>query len=178
MAVVIGARQTGKSTLVQSLPLLASHAYRTLDDPELRIQTRQDPASVLAFARTLILDEVQRAPDLLSAVKQAVDRDRPRAPGRYVLTGSANLLLMERISESLAGRAAYIRLWPLTRRERLGLGRAGIWSELLHAPAQDGEYLVKEQEVPADDWQVLVREGGLPVPAYELRTAAETRAVV
>ncbi|MFQ5668494.1 MAG: ATP-binding protein [Gemmatimonadales bacterium] len=173
VVVVIGARQTGKSTLVQSLPALAEHAYRTLDDPELRDQARRDPASVLAFGRNLILDEVQRAPDLLSAVKQAVDRDRPRTPGRYVLTGSANLLLMERISESLAGRAAYLRLWPLTRRERLGLGRAGIWSEMLDAPTRHWERIVKEQDVPADDWERLAAEGGLPVPAYELRTAEQ-----
>ena len=170
VVVVIGARQTGKSTLVQSLPALKGHAYRTLDDPELRDQARRDPASVLAYARNLILDEVQRAPDLLSAVKLAVDRDRPRLPGRYVLTGSANLLLMERVSESLAGRAAYLRLWPLTRRERLGLGAAGIWSELLDAPPEDWDAIVRQQDLPADDWQRVVAEGGLPVPAHELDT--------
>ena len=64
------------------------------------------------------------------AVKRAVDEDRPRRSGRFVRTGSANLLLMQRVSESLAGRVTYVNLWPLTRRERLGLGSAGIWSEL------------------------------------------------
>ena len=173
VVVVIGARQTGKSTLVQSLPALAGHAYRTLDDPELRDQARRDPAAVLAYADDLILDEVQRAPDLLLAVKQAVDRDRPRKPGRFVLTGSANLLLMERVSESLAGRAAYLRLWPLTRRERLGLGRAGIWSELLATPTKAWAALVRDQTVPAEDWQLAVTEGGLPVPAHDLTTSDE-----
>jgi predicted AAA+ superfamily ATPase len=170
VVVVIGARQTGKTTLVQSFPALEGHAYRTFDDAELRDQARRDPESVLAYGRDLILDEVQRTPDLLSAVKQAVDRDRPRRPGRYVLTGSANLLLMERVSESLAGRAAYLRLWPLTRRERLGLGRAGIWSELLETPVVDWERLIRDQDVPADIWQEAVAEGGFPVPAYELET--------
>jgi uncharacterized protein len=170
VVVVIGARQTGKSTLVQSHPALREHAYRTLDDPELRDQARRDPASVLTYARHLILDEVQRAPDLLSAVKLAVDADRPRAPGRFVLTGSANLLLMERVSESLAGRAAYLRLWPLTRRERLGLGCAGIWSDLLDAPTAAWDAIVGRQDVPADDWRRVTAEGGLPVPAYELET--------
>jgi len=79
----------------------------------------------------LILDEVQRAPDLLLAVERVVDQDVPRRTGRFVLTGSANLLLMERVSESLAGRAYYLTLSPLTRRERHGLATTGIWSDLL-----------------------------------------------
>ncbi len=76
-------------------------------------------------APRITLDEVQRAPDLLLAVKRAVDRDRPRRPGRFILTGSANLLLMQRVAESLAGRATYVQLWPLTRHERSGLAEAG-----------------------------------------------------
>ena len=60
------------------------------------------------------LDEIQREPTLLSAVKRSVDRER--RPGRFLLTGSANLLLMQRVSESLAGRASYLALWPMTRR--------------------------------------------------------------
>jgi predicted AAA+ superfamily ATPase len=59
-----------------------------------------------------------------------VDQAR-RAPGRFLLTGSANLLLMRRVSESLAGRASYLTLWPMTRREQRGLGRCGMWEELL-----------------------------------------------
>lgn len=172
VVVVTGARQTGKSTLVQTLPVLADRLYLTLDDAELRDQARRDPRSLLARAAELVLDEVQRAPDLLLAVKQAVDGDRPRRPGRFVLTGSANLLLMERVSESLAGRAYYIKLWPLTRRERLGLGRTGIWSELLDAPVRDWESLVKAQNVSPADWRVLTAEGGLPVPAHHLATPA------
>ena len=61
------------------------------------------------------LDEVQREPDLLLAVKRAIDRSR--RPGQFLLTGSANLLLMRGVSESLAGRASYLTLWPMTRRE-------------------------------------------------------------
>jgi predicted AAA+ superfamily ATPase len=171
VVVVTGARQTGKSTLVQHL-LEPVRPYLTLDDPELRDQARRDPASLLARAPELVLDEVQRAPDLLLAVKRSVDQDRPRRAGRYVLTGSANLLLMERVSESLAGRAWYLKLWPLTRRERLGLGTTGIWSELLATPVPEWVDLVHDQDVPEDDWQVATVEGGFPVPAYELDTAA------
>jgi predicted AAA+ superfamily ATPase len=166
--VVTGARQTGKSTLVQNIPALAARPYLTLDDPELRDQARSDPASVLARAPQLTLDEVQRAPDLLLAVKRAVDGDRPRRPGRFVVTGSANLLLMRSVSETLAGRAFYLKLWPLTRRERLGLAGTGIWSELLETPLRDWESLVKGQAVPKEDWRESALRGGLPVPAYQL----------
>jgi hypothetical protein len=172
VAVVIGARQTGKSTLVRHLPELASRPYLTLDQPEVLDQARRDPASLLARGRQLTIDEVQRVPDLLLAIKEAVDRDSPRAPGRYVLTGSANLLLMERISESLAGRAYYLKLWPLTRRERLGFGATGCWSELLEASPQGWPELLEAREAPQEDWRVVARTGGLPVPAHELDTPA------
>ena len=83
------------------------------------------------------LDEVQREPGFLAAVKRSIDRDR--TPGRFLLTGSANLLLMHQVSESLAGRASYLTLWPMTRREQRGEGRAGRWDELL--AARDDEWL-------------------------------------
>ena len=134
VVVLLGARQTGKTTLVRSLPLLADRPYLTLDDFDLRMQAEADPESVVARAPALVLDEVQRALDLLIAIKRAVDRDPARTPGRFVLTGSANLLMLERIGETLAGRAVYVTLWPFARRERFGLGRAGAWSELLAAP--------------------------------------------
>jgi uncharacterized protein len=173
VVVVIGARQTGKSTLVQTLPALRGRPYLTLDDPELRDQARRDPVSLLARGRQLVLDEVQRAPDLLLAVKRAVDEDRPRWPGRYVLTGSANLLLMERISESLAGRAFYLTLWPLTRGERLGRGQTGLWSALLAEPYREWEAVLRAQEPQPADWRLATAIGGLPVPAYELKTPEE-----
>src|SRR5690606_38318273 len=93
---------------------------------------------------------------------------RSRRLGRFLLTGSANLLLMRRISETVAGRAIYTNLWPLTRRERLGLGRTGLWSELLETPRDDWYDLVRAQDVPAADWRAEVRTGGYPTPALEL----------
>lgn len=176
VVVVTGARQTGKSTLVRGLPELADRPYVTLDDLDVRDQAIRDPASLLARGRELVLDEVQRAPDLLLAVKAAVDRDRPKRPGRYVLTGSANLLLMERVAESLAGRAYYLKLWPLTRRERLGLGRAGLWSELLADRPTAWPDLLQAHEVEPADWRQASLVGGLPVPAHELRSR-EARAL-
>lgn len=176
VVVVTGARQAGKSTLVRSTPELADRPYLTLDDPELRDQARGDPMSVLERARELVLDEVQRAPDLLLAVKRAVDEDRPRRPGRYVLTGSANLLLMERVSETLAGRAHYLKLWPMTRRERLGLGSTGLWSRLLETPASEWKSVVLAEDSVPEDWRQITAVGGFPVPAHEL-ASAEARAL-
>jgi hypothetical protein len=119
----------------------------------------------------MVLDEVQRAPDLLLAVKRAVDRDRQ--PGRFVLTGSANLLLMRSVSESLAGRAAYLTLWPMTRRERLGQGRAGLWSELLDHPCERWPEMLTASDPEPADWRILASEGGYPVPAVEYADSAD-----
>ncbi len=168
VVVLLGARQTGKTTLVRSLPQLADRPYLTLDDFDLRAQAEVDPDSVVGRAPALVLDEVQRSRDLLIAVKRAVDRDRPRKPGRFVLTGSANLLMMERIGETLAGRAVYVTLWPFTRRERFGLGRAGAWSELLGARFAKWREVLAAHAGPPEDWRDAARLGGFPVPAHEL----------
>ncbi len=173
VVVLMGARQTGKSTLVRSEPFLADRLYLTLDD--LGVRERADTAAdeLVRSAPRLTLDEVQRQPDLILAVKRAVDGDRPRRPGRFVLTGSANLLLMRRISETLAGRATYVNLWPLTRREKLGLGATGIWSDLL-ATAVEGWYdLVRGTRARTADWRKEARVGGYPTPAVELESDEE-----
>jgi hypothetical protein len=170
VVVLIGARQTGKSTLVRSMPELSSRPYVTLDHGEILDQAKRDPVSLLARGPALTLDEVQRAPDLLLAIKAAVDEDQPRRPGRYVVTGSANLLLMERVSESLAGRAYYVKLWPLTRGERLRHGSTGCWNALLDTEAERWPEVLVERDSPVADWRELARTGGLPVPAHELAT--------
>ena len=170
VVVLMGARQTGKSTLVRSEPFLEDRLYLTLDDLETREHARLDAEDLLRSATRLTLDEVQRDPELLLTVKRAVDGDRPRRNGRFVLTGSANLLLMRRVAETLAGRAIYVNLWPLTRRERLGLGTAGIWSELLSTPVPEWIDLVESGPSTPADWRDEVRTGGYPTPAVELRS--------
>lgn len=166
--VLMGARQTGKSTLVRHEPSLRDHLYLTLDDPAVRERAVRAPDDLVRSAPMLVLDEVQREPDLLLVIKRAVDEERPRRPGRFVLTGSANLLLMERISETLAGRASYVTLWPLTRRERMGRGDVGRWSALLETAVEGWYDLLGEQDAPAEDWRALARIGGYPTPALEL----------
>lgn len=169
VVVLTGARQAGKSTLAQEGERFRDRPYLTLDDLDVRQQAVDRPHDLLQRHPALTLDEVQREPDLLLAVKALVDRDRPRRRGRFLLAGSANLLLMEAVADSLMGRAAYRVLHPMTRREQLGLGRAGRWSELLdEAVERWPELLVENDDIPAEDWTALARRGGLPVPALEL----------
>ena len=166
VVVVTGARQTGKSTLVRRPELFGERMYLTLDDVLLRDEARRDPELFLDRAEQLTIDEVQHAPDLLFAIKKRVDERRRR--GRYVLTGSSNLLLQRDVSESLAGRAGYATVWPLTRREQIGLGAAGMWTDLLRSAPAAWPELLHEQVVPAEPWQPLAQRGGYPVAAYEL----------
>ena len=112
-----GARQTGKSTLVQQLADKTYPArYLTHDDATVLAAARQDPSGFLSGLETpVILDEVQRAPELFLAIKAAVDRRR--RPGQFLLTGSANALLLPRLSESLVGRMEILTLWPFSQGE-------------------------------------------------------------
>ena len=100
---LLGPRQCGKTTLARSLA--PDYGYVTFDDEDALTLARSDPNGFLAaLPDPVILDEIQRAPDLLRALKLSVDRDR--RPGRFLLTGSANLLLLPKLGESLAGRMA------------------------------------------------------------------------
>ncbi|MGH7446448.1 MAG: ATP-binding protein [Longimicrobiales bacterium] len=170
--VVTGARQTGKTVLVQDL-MPGGRRYYTLDDLDTLDAARRDPEVLTGGSGPLTLDEVQREPELLKAVKRAVDRDR--SAGRFLLTGSANLLLMRNVSETLAGRASYLTLWPMTRREQLGLGRAGLWEELLAADDADWLELLAADHTGAENWRVLARRGGYPTPAIHLRTEPDRK---
>ncbi len=167
MAVVVltGARQTGKSTLAREIGG-DDRLYLTLDDFDVLAQAGDDPDGLVARAPRQTLDEVQRAPALLLAIKRAVDRKRQR--GRYLLTGSANLALLDKVAESLAGRASYLSLWPMTRREQLGKGRCGVWQELLDAPDDAWPAVLKAHREPPEDWRAFATRGGYPTPALEL----------
>ncbi|MYI56567.1 MAG: ATP-binding protein [Acidimicrobiia bacterium] len=168
--VVTGARQTGKSTLAQELTP-GPRRYFSFDDLDVVDAARRDPEILVGGSEPVTLDEVQREPAVLGAVKQAIDRER--TPGRFLLTGSANLLLMGRVSESLAGRASYLVLSPMTRREQQGSGGGGIWSELLDTDEQHWFEVVAAQPDEPADWKEYALRGGFPVPALELATPEE-----
>ena len=114
---LVGARQVGKSTLVREVIRRGHRAeYLSLDDVGVRQLANGDPGGFLGrFSGNLVVDEVQLAPGLFSAIKLAVDEDR--RPGRFILTGSADVLTLPRISESLAGRTEIHTLWPLSQGE-------------------------------------------------------------
>ncbi|WP_254277518.1 ATP-binding protein [Halomonas sp. 3H] len=112
---LLGPRQVGKTTLAQRID--PERSYLNLDDPALLAAAKEDPLGfVESLPARVILDEVQRAPELLLAIKAVVDRDRQ--PGRFLLTGSANLLLLPNAQDSLAGRMEVIYLHPLTEQEK------------------------------------------------------------
>lgn len=111
---VTGPRQSGKTTLVQAT--FPRHTYVSLENPEHRSLALEDPKGFLQrFSGRVILDEVQRVPDLFSYIQGIVDRED--RPGQFILTGSQNFLLMQRISQSLAGRCAVLHLLPFSRAE-------------------------------------------------------------
>jgi len=146
VTVLTGARQTGKTTLVRDLlPAAGGPAglYFSLDDPEERLRLAADPVRRLDHGeRLVILDEVQKQPGLLDAVKLLADRGDGR---RFLLLGSAQILLLQQVRETLAGRAALLELWPLALVERVEGSKAPdsaldrIWREGEAAVRQMGE---------------------------------------
>ncbi len=114
---VTGPRQSGKTTLAVSA--FPKHAYVSLEEPDSRAFAKEDPRGFLARYRgPVVIDEVQRVPDLLSYIQTEVDRDP--SPGRFVHTGSQNLMLMEKVSQTLAGRCGILHLLPFSRAELEG----------------------------------------------------------
>ena len=114
--VLTGPRQSGKTTTMQHLFGERCH-YVSLEPPDVRTSAEEDPRAFLEMPPPpVIFDEVQYAPDLLPYIKEKIDADRHKT-GQYLLTGSQNLLLMDKVTESLAGRAAMLRLLPISRRE-------------------------------------------------------------
>jgi uncharacterized protein len=117
VVLVTGPRQCGKTTLVRDLTA-NEREFLTLDDDTVLAAARSDPAGMLRNLNKCTIDEVQRAPGLLRAIKKSVDENR--RPGRFLLTGSANLLTVPQVSESLAGRMEIVNLLPLAQAEIRG----------------------------------------------------------
>jgi hypothetical protein len=154
VVVVTGPRQSGKTTLLRTL-FGKRYRYVSLEPPDVQAAAAGDPRSFLAAVEPpAILDEVQYVPTLLPYIKERVD-ERRHVPGQYLLTGSQNLLLLERVTESLAGRAAMLQLLPFSWRERMGSPAAKLpWETRKRRDAPVG---------PAfhDFWSAIVL-GGYP----------------
>lgn len=158
---ITGPRQSGKTTLAKAT--FPGHAYVSLEPTDERRFARDDPRGFLArYAGPVIIDEVQNVPDLLSYIQSAVDA-RP-FPGKFVLTGSQNLLLMNRVSQTLAGRSGILNLLPFSRAELEGAPQAepvsptslfaGTGTTLeLWDTIRNGFYPpIHDRGIPADIW--------------------------
>lgn len=119
VVLVHGPRQCGKTTLARTVGDAAGFAYLSFDDDVLRASAQTDPMGFVAdLPDRIVLDEIQRVPELFTALKAAIDRNRK--PGRFILTGSANVLLLPKLADSLAGRMEILRLHPLSQAELEG----------------------------------------------------------
>lgn len=154
VVVVTGPRQSGKTTLLRRV-FGRSHRYASLELPDVRAAAEADPRAFLShFSPPVILDEAQYAPRLLPYIKEAVDERRDRM-GQYVLSGSQTLALAQGVTESLAGRAAMLRLLPLSFREMAGAPGARLpWEG-------GGAKAARRRGAAGDLWARLLR-GGYP----------------
>jgi len=115
VVLIAGPRQAGKTTLVRLIAEEQERRYLTMDDELTLLSAREDPVGMIRSLDCAVIDEIQRAPQLLLAIKKSVDEDR--RPGRFLLTGSANLMALPTVADSLAGRMETLLLLPLSQSE-------------------------------------------------------------
>ena len=166
MVLLTGPRQAGKTTLVRQIAERRLH-YLTLDDELTLLSAREDPVGMIRNLDRAVIDEIQRAPELLLAIKKSVDEDR--RPGRFLLTGSANLMALPTVADSLAGRMETLMLLPLSQSEIEN--RPANWIYRVFA----GEILTSNPPVLGSNLVERVLRGGYPEavarPTEKRRTA-------
>src|SRR5580693_1641346 len=158
VVLVNGARQSGKSTLVGVVAKGRHAQWRNLDNAITRQAAIADPVGFVDSAELMVVDEIQRVPDLLLAIKEQVDAD-PR-PGRYLLTGSARLLALRGLPDTLAGRTETIELWPLAQGELDGTA-----DRFIDAVFDRGDALTHESAVTRQEYAERIVRGGFPEAA-------------
>ena len=150
-----GPRQAGKTTLARVVGDPRGYRYISFDDNVARAAAESDPSGFVAgLPEHAILDEVQRVPSLFTALKQEIDR--LRAPGRFLLTGSSQVLLVPALSDSLAGRLEVLRLHPLSQGEVYG------WTPNFLNDLFRGEFQTSNTERLGDDLAARIADGGYP----------------
>lgn len=153
VVLVCGPRQSGKTTLARQIAG-DSVPFFTLDDPTVLESASVDPVGFVRSHDRMVIDEVHRVPDLILAIKAAVDAD-PR-PGRFLLTGSADLMILPHLADSLAGRIGIIRLLPLAQAELCG-NRSSFLDQVFA-----GETPQSTKPIVGDDLVNIVLAGGYP----------------
>lgn len=154
VVLLAGPRQAGKTTLVRQVAAEKGLRYLTLDDDLVLMSAREDPVGMVRDIDRAVIDEIQRAPSLLLAIKKTVDEDR--RPGRFLLTGSANLMTLPTVADSLAGRMETLFLLPLSQSEIEGVNANWIDN------AFQGKLLQARQLAVGDDLIERVLLGGYP----------------
>jgi uncharacterized protein len=155
VVVVTGARQCGKSTLVQVAAKGRAAEWRSLDSAVTRQAAVADPVGFVDYPGLMVIDEIQRAPELLLAIKEQVDAD-PR-PGRYLLTGSARVLGLRALPDTLPGRTETIELWPFSQGEI-----DGAPDGFIDAVFEAGADLSHSSEVSRAEYAERIVRGGFP----------------
>ena len=155
VVVITGMRQTGKSTMLRMDPNLTGRHYVSFDDFAQLAAAREDPDGFVSAEEVLTIDEAQKCPGILTAIKKVVDRRR--TPGQFLLSGSANFSMLKGITETLAGRAVYFTLHPFTRRELSGKIRREPFIRNFFKNLKFGR---SRKENPVEPGEVLT--GGMP----------------
>ncbi|MFQ3548595.1 MAG: ATP-binding protein [Armatimonadota bacterium] len=147
--VLTGPRQSGKTTVLKKL-LGENFGYISLEPPDIRESAKSDPRGFLdIYKPPVIFDEVQNVPELFPYIKESIDENRSKK-GQFILTGSQNILMMSKITETLAGRTAILKLLPLTFRELSG-------NYLSKLPWEDGYENVDLDISSQDIWKQFIR---------------------
>ena len=153
VVLISGPRQSGKTTLAMDIAA-EEIPFFTLDDATVLAAANDDPVGFLRGLDRAVIDEIQRAPDLLLSIKTEVDRDQ--SPGRFLLTGSANLMTIPRVADSLAGRMEVVKLLPLSQSEIVGKKSTFLDN------AFAGTVPTAEDAVLGEDLIKIVLAGGYP----------------
>lgn len=169
IVVLTGARQVGKSTLLQQESPFSDWRYISFDDFDTLFQSKSDPTSLWAGVDRIVLDEVQKSTNLLDAVKITVDSNKGKY--RFILSGSANLLLMRKVSESLAGRAVYFTLYPMTTGEMNNLSPTNLLELLFKGELPSEENF---ESTPIDPFPLMWR-GFMPSLMHVKTSASVVR---